>query len=153
MMSPRKCQILDPPFSPLPPLVFFFHYALWTMLALLKTGSFCRIKIEQRYTIFNTWNTFCFIKFTSNSCSCYPSKIPLVCKKQLSARMKRKTLNLNYKIKLIDLTKKNPTFGCRKFGEIHGIGKTSVASILQNEENTWKVFEKFEVSQEKVYIS
>ena len=61
--------------------------------------------------------------------------MPLVSKKQLSARMKRKTLNLNEKFKLIDFAKKNPTSGCRKLGEKHGIEKTSAASILKNEEN------------------
>ena len=45
--------------------------------------------------------------------------------------MKRKTLNLNEKIKLTELR------------EIHGIGKTSVVSKLKNEENIRKEFEKF----------
>ena len=49
--------------------------------------------------------------------------------RQLSARMKRKTINFNEKIKLTDFAKKNPTFGCQKLGKIHGTGKTSVASI------------------------
>ena len=149
MMSPRKCQILD---YPLP----FATVSLFYSLCPLNNACSFENKFllqNKNYTIFNTWNIFCFIKFTCNSCSCYPSKIPSVSKKQLSARMKRKTLNLNYKIKLIDLTKKNPTFGCRKFGEIHGIGKTSVASMLQNEENTRKEFEKFEgKSRESVYF-
>ena len=47
--------------------------------------------------------------------------------------MKRKTLSLSEKIKLIDFAKTNPTFGCRKIGEIHRIGKTSVTCILKDE--------------------
>ena len=40
-----------------------------------------------------------------------------------------------------------------KLGEIHGIGKTSVASMLKNEENIRKEFEKFESkSRESVYF-
>ena len=58
--------------------------------------------------------------------------------------MKRKTLNHDEKNKLIDFAKKNPYFGCRKLGEILGIGKTSVVSIIKNEENVRKEFEKFE---------
>ena len=54
-------------------------------------------------------------------------------KKQLSVRLKRKTLNLNEKI-----------HGCRKYGEIHRIKKTSAASILKYEENIRKKFKMFE---------
>ena len=76
-----------------------------------------------------------------------------ISKKQYSAWIKSKTLNLNEKIKLIDFAKNNPTFGCRKLGEIQGIGKTSVASILKNKENIRKEFEKFEgKSGESVYF-
>ena len=67
----------------------------------------------------------------------------LLSKKHLSARMKRKTLSLSEKIKRIDFAKKYPTFGCRKIGEIHGIGKTSVACILKDEDNIRKEFEMF----------
>ena len=45
--------------------------------------------------------------------------------------MKRKTLNLNEKIKLTELR------------EIYGIGKTSVVSKLKNEKNIRKELEKF----------
>ena len=55
-------------------------------------------------------------------------------KKHLSAQMKRKHLSLCEKEKLIDFAKKNPTFGCRKIGEIHGTGKTSAAYILKDED-------------------
>ena len=68
----------------------------------------------------------------------------LLSKKHFSARMKRKTLSLSEKIKLIDFAKKNPTFGCGKIGEIHGIGKTPVACILKDEDNIRKEFEMFE---------
>ena len=54
----------------------------------------------------------------------------LLSKKHLPARIKRKTLSLSEKIKLIDFVKKNPTFGCRKIAEMQGIGKTSVTCIL-----------------------
>ena len=66
--------------------------------------------------------------------------------------MKRKTLNLNEKIKLIDFAKKNLTFGCRKLDEIHGIGKTSAASILKSEESIRKEFEVLSKSRESVYF-
>ena len=46
-----------------------------------------------------------------------------ISKKPLSAQMKRKIINLNEKMKLIVFAKQNPTFGSRKLGEIHGIGK------------------------------
>ena len=68
----------------------------------------------------------------------------LLSEKHLSARMKRQTLSLSEKIKLIVFAKKNPTFGCQKIGEIHGIGKTSVACILKDEDNNRKEFEMFE---------
>ena len=45
---------------------------------------------------------------------------------------------------MIDFAKKNPCFGCRKFSEIYGIGKTSVKSILKDEDNIRKEFEIFE---------
>ena len=87
---------------------------------------------------------FCFIKFTYKSCRGFSKQDTFGFSKQLIVRMKRKTLKLNEKIKLIDFAKKNPTFGCRKLAEIHGIGKLSVASILENEENIQKELEKFE---------
>ena len=65
-------------------------------VALLKASSFCRIKIEQKHWILMI--PFCFMKFTYESGE--------GSKKRLSARMKRKTLNLNEKIKLIDFAKK-----------------------------------------------
>ena len=68
----------------------------------------------------------------------------LLSKEHLSARMKRKTLSLSEKMKLIDFAKKNPTFGCRNIDDIHGIGKTSVACILKDEDNIRKEFEMFE---------
>ena len=49
---------------------------------------------------------FCFMKFTYESGEDYPTNMPSVSKKRLSALMKRKTLNLNEKIKLIDFAKK-----------------------------------------------
>ena len=70
--------------------------------------------------------------------------MPSVSKKQLFARMKRKTLNHDEKNKLIDFAKKNPYFGWQKLGEILGIGKTSDVSIIKNKENVRKEFEKFE---------
>lgn len=71
--------------------------------------------------------------------------------KQLSARMKRKALNLNEKIKLNDFAKKNPTSECWKVGEYTEIEK--VASILKNEENIRKEYEKFEgKSRKSVYF-
>lgn len=54
--------------------------------------------------------------------------------------IERKTLNLNKKTKLTNFAKKN----CQKLGEISGTGKTSVASILKDEENMGKEFEMFE---------
>ena len=68
----------------------------------------------------------------------------LLSKKNLSARMKRKTLGLSEKINLIDFAKKNPTFGCRKIGEIDGTWKTSVACILKDQDNIRKEFKMFE---------
>ena len=57
------------------------------------------------------------------------------------------------KLSWLTLQKKNPTFECQKHGQIHGIRKTSVASMLKNEENIQKDFEKFEGrSKESVYF-
>ena len=94
----------------------------------------------------NFYESFHFVSQNSHTKAAegYPSKMPSVSKKQLPAQMKRKTLNLKEKIKFIDFTKKNPNFGCRTLGKIHRIGKTSVASILKNEENIRKEFQKFE---------
>ena len=79
--------------------------------------------------------------------------MPSVSKNQLSARMKRKTLNLNKKNYLIDFAKKNPTFGCQKLGETHRIGKTSVAGILKTRKKIERNSKSLKVSQEKVHIS
>lgn len=73
-------------------------------VTLLKASSFFRIKIEQKHWILMI--PFCFMKFTYESGEDYPSNMPSVSKKRLSALMKRKTLNLNEKIKLIDFAKK-----------------------------------------------
>ena len=92
-------------------------------IALLKVSSFSRIsriKIEQKHSILNTW---CYIKCTQKVAEGNPSKMHSISKKPLSAQMKRKIINLNEKMKLIVFAKKNPTFGSRKLGEIHGIGK------------------------------
>ena len=44
--------------------------------------------------------------------------------------MKRKNLDLDEKLKVIDFAKKNPTMGCRKIAEHFYIGKTAIANIL-----------------------
>ena len=64
-----------------------------------------------------------------------------------------KNWNLNEKLKLIDFVKNNPTFGYWKLGKINGIGETSVANILKNEENIRREFEKSEgKSRESSYF-
>ena len=66
--------------------------------------------------------------------------MPSVSKKQFSTHTKRKTLNLNEENQLIGFAKKEPHLWVQKHGEIHGIGKTSVASMLKNKENILKEF-------------
>ena len=56
------------------------------------------------------------------------------------------------KLSWLTLQKKNLTFGCRKLDEIHGIGKTSAASILKSEESIRKEFEVLSKSRESVYF-
>ena len=51
---------------------------------------------------------------------------------QLSARMKRKNLSLDEKMKAIDYANKNPKMGCRVIAEHFSIGKTCVSNILRN---------------------
>ena len=55
-------------------------------------------------------------------------------KKHRAGCLKKRTLSLNEKFKLIDFSKDNPSFGCRKISEVFGVGKTAVANILKNEQ-------------------
>ena len=149
MMSPRKCQILD---YPLP----FATVSLFYSLCPLNNACSFENKFllqNKNYTIFNTWNIFCFIKFTCNSCSCYPSKIPSVSKKQLSARMKRKTLNLNYKIKLIALQKRIPPLDAGNLVKYTELEKHQLQACYRTRKILERNLKSLKVSQEKVYIS
>ena len=52
-------------------------------------------------------------------------------RKTLSARLQRKMLSLNEKIKLLYCKKSNPMIGCRNIAETFDIGKTSAATIIK----------------------
>ena len=67
-------------------------------------------------------------------------------KKQLAGKLAKKTLTLDEKVKLLDISKKNPKLGCRKLANIYKIGKTAAANILENE---IKICEQHEMFCEK----
>ena len=69
---------------------------------------------------------------------------------QLSARMKRKNLSLDEKMKVIEYANKNPTKGCRFIGEHFSIGKTCVANILKNAKTLEKEYEFFKGNCKKL---
>ena len=68
---------------------------------------------------------------------------------QLSARMKRKNLSLNEKMKVIDYANKNPKTGCRMIAEHFSIGETCVSNILRNVKTLQKDYEFFEANYKK----
>ena len=57
--------------------------------------------------------------------------------------MKRKNLDLDEKMKVIEFTKKNPTTSCRKISEHFYIEKTAIANILKNANTLKKEYEFF----------
>lgn len=71
-------------------------------------------------------------------------------KYQLSARMKRKNLSLDKKVKIIEYTNKNPTMGCQVIAEHFSIGKTCIANILKNAKVPRKEYNSFKGSFKKM---
>ena len=55
-------------------------------------------------------------------------------KYQLACILRKKTLSLDEKVKLLNFAKGNPNFGCRKLTEIFKIGKTAAENILKEEQ-------------------
>ena len=60
---------------------------------------------------------------------------------QLSARVKRKNLSLDEKIKAIDYANKNPQMGCRVIVEHSSIRKTCAWNVLRNAKNLQREYE------------
>ena len=71
-------------------------------------------------------------------------KATISCSKlQLSARMKRKKLSLNEKMKVIDYADKNSKMGCWIIADNFSIGKTCVSNILRNTKTLQMEYEFF----------
>ena len=62
---------------------------------------------------------------------------------QVSARMKRKNLTLDEKMKVIDYANKNPKMVCQVIAEHFSIGKTYVSNILRNIKSLQREYEFF----------
>ena len=72
----------------------------------------------------------------------YNIQAKMSCSKfQLSARVKRKNLSLDEKIKAINYANKNPKMGCRVIVEHFSIRKTCVWNILRNAKNLQREYE------------
>ena len=70
---------------------------------------------------------------------------------QLSARMKRKNLSLDEKMKVIDyVRKKIPKVGCRVIAEHFRIGKAYVSNILRNAKTLQKEYDFFKRNCKKL---
>lgn len=69
---------------------------------------------------------------------------------QLSARMKRKNLALDKKMKVIAYANNNPKMGCRVIAEHFKIGKTCVSNILRNAKTLQKEYEFFKGNCKKL---
>ena len=64
-------------------------------------------------------------------------------KHQLACILRKKTLSLDEKVKLLDFAKGNPNFGCRELTEIFKIGKTAAENILKEEQSIRSQHELF----------
>ena len=74
------------------------------------------------------------------------------------SRSKKITLSLTDKVKLLDLYKQKPTLGCplaELFKETYNIkiGKSQIAKIIKNENNTRREYESFESDIERKKIA
>ena len=56
-------------------------------------------------------------------------------KHQLDGKLSKKTLSLDEKVKFLDLSKGNLSFGCRKLAETFKIRKTAAMNILKEEKS------------------
>ena len=56
-------------------------------------------------------------------------------KHQLSAALKRKCLDLNEKITILDYANEHPKMGSRKLVEHFSVGKTAISNILKDSIN------------------
>ena len=64
-------------------------------------------------------------------------------KMQLSARIKRKNLSLDEKMKVIDYANKNPKIVCQVIAEYFGIRKTCVSNILRHAKTLQREYKFF----------
>ena len=88
-----------------------------------------------------------FIKFFEG----YSIQAKMPCSNfQLSARMKRKNLSLDEKMKVIDYANKNPKMECRVIAEHFSIGKTCVSDILRNAETLQREYKFFKGNCKKL---
>ena len=70
-------------------------------------------------------------------------------KKALSRRLQKKILSLSEKVQLLDYRKKTPKIDCRNIAEIFKIGKTSAATIINNEEKLCKEYASFQGNRKR----
>ena len=69
---------------------------------------------------------------------------------QLSARMKRKNLSLDKKMKVIDYGNKNPKMESRVIAEHFSIGKICISNILRNAKTLQREYKFFKGNCKKV---
>ena len=70
-------------------------------------------------------------------------------KHELSAALKRKYLDLNEKIVVLDYANEHPKMGCRKLAEHVSVGKTIISNILKDYKNLRRDYEFFKESCKK----
>ena len=70
-------------------------------------------------------------------------------KHQLSAALKRKYLNLNEKITVLDYANAHPKMGCRKLAKHFSVGKTAISNILKDSRNLLRDYEFFKRNYKK----
>ena len=100
----------------------------------------CTSKFSMKSFFENFLNVQCLLNLFKG-CSI---KATISCSKfQLSARMKRKNLSLNEKMKVIDYADKNSKLGCRIIADNFSIGKTCVSNILRNTKTLQMEYEFF----------
>ena len=96
------------------------------------------------------WN-FSNIHCSLNLFEGYSIQAKMSCSKfQLSARMKRKNLSLDEKMKVIDYANKNPKIGCRVITEYFSIGKTCFSNILRDTKALQRKYEFFKGNCKKL---
>ena len=96
------------------------------------------------------WN-FSNVQCSLNLFEGYSIQAKMTCSKfQLSARMKRKNLPLDEKMKVIDYANKNQKMGFRVIAEHFSIGKTCILSILSNTKTLQRDYESFKRNYKKL---